>query len=113
LDFHHGRIEIDDIDIASIPRSILRNAMTVIPQDPMILPGTVRFCMDSRSNCSDADIEDALRKVKLWEHIVSLGGLDADLDIEFLSSGQRQLLCLAGGILSDNRIVLLDEATSK
>lgn len=61
---------------------------------------------------SDAEIIVALDKVDLWPLAESKGGLDAELDAEFFSHGQRQLFCLVRAIVRKSKIVVLDEVSS-
>ncbi|KAF5878883.1 putative abc multidrug protein [Botrytis fragariae] len=113
LELHPGSsILIDGIDISTIPRQTVRARLNAVPQDPFFLRSTIRRNADPYSVHTDLQIISALEKVQLWSLVSSKGGLDAQLDTEFFSHGQRQLFCLARAILRGGRIIVLDEATS-
>ncbi|KAM0132971.1 hypothetical protein ACHAP3_006261 [Botrytis cinerea] len=113
LELHPGSsILVDGIDISTIPRQTVRARLNAVPQDPFFLRSTIRTNADPYSVHTDLQITSALEKVQLWSLISSKGGLDAQLDTEFFSHGQRQLFCLARTILRGGRIIVLDEATS-
>lgn len=107
-----GSIVVDGLDIASLSCSDVRSRLNVVPQDPFLMPGTVRFNMDPFKAATDADIAGALRRVRLWDVVSDQGGLDRDMNTEAWSAGQRQLLCLARAMVRKSSILILDEATS-
>lgn len=86
-----------------------------VTHKPMIFKGSVRENLAiAKSNLTDMDMLDALKKVKLYDFIMAQGGLDMHL-IEGgnnLSGGQKQRLSIARALLSDRAMYIFDEATS-
>ncbi len=112
LEIDNGRITIDGVDISTIPRDIIRQRLVTLPQDPLILVGTVRFNSDPLGRATDEAIISALTDVGLWPALQERGGLDAEVTATSLSKGQQQLFALARAMLQNAKVMLLDEPTS-
>jgi ABC-type multidrug transport system fused ATPase/permease subunit len=113
LEISSGEITIDGLDLSQCSKEAIRSAFITVPQDYMLFEGSVRFNLEPRSLAVDAEIEEALRKVGLWEIINMDSGLDAPMDSVHLSHGQGQLFAFARAILSNAKVVILDEAVSR
>jgi ATP-binding cassette, subfamily C (CFTR/MRP), member 1 len=118
LEYRDGAISVDGQNLAFLPRDLVRQRLNVIPQEPYwIATESVRFNMDPWTDGSgvqdDGQFIDALTKCQIWHIINAKGGLNAKMDAEFLSHGQRQLFCLARAILRKSKVVVLDEVSAK
>ncbi|KAL2873350.1 hypothetical protein SGCOL_011492 [Colletotrichum sp. CLE4] len=111
IDCDEGQVIIDGVDVATMPREVLRQRLNALPQEPPFFSGSVRLNCDPEGAISDEIITEALRTVDLWEVIEEKGGLDAEFSDDFFSHGQKQVFCLARGILCPTKIVVMDEAT--
>ncbi|KAM0561862.1 hypothetical protein ACHAPJ_003033 [Fusarium lateritium] len=113
----NGRITLDGEDISVIPRSLIRQRLSCLTQDPFVFSDTIRSNLDPFNESSDDEIRSALERVGIWSVIQVKTGddkepLDQKMDENFLSHGQRQLFCLARALLKRSSFLILDEPTS-
>jgi ATP-binding cassette subfamily C (CFTR/MRP) protein 1 len=105
---HQGDIRIGDRSIFDIDVRELRRLFGVVPQFPYLFAGTIQSNLDRQGLISVERMEEALASAGLpysLTHEVSEGGQN-------LSTGERQLICLARVIAADRPIILMDEPTS-
>ena len=115
-DVTSGAILVDDHDIRDYNRTDLRDAFGMVLQDTWLFKGTIMENIRyGRLDATDEEVIAAAKAAHAHHIIQTLpGGYDMELneDASNVSQGQKQLLTIARAILADNRILILDEATS-
>ena len=113
LEATEGKICIDDIDISEIGLEMLRKNLTIIPQEPTIIEGTLRENVDPSNNYSDEEIRSILYDVGL-DDFLEEKNLDYQIENNGnnISIGEKQLICIARALIKKSKIILMDEATA-
>ncbi len=115
-DVNSGSIKVDGHDVREFNRSELRESFGMVLQDTWLFKGTIMENIRyGRLDATDEEVIEAAKAAHAHRFIQTLpGGYQMELneDASNVSQGQKQLLTIARAILADNRILILDEATS-
>lgn len=115
-EFQDGQVLIDGFDIRSLNLKEYRKQLGIVQQDPFLFSGSVESNIRyGKQDATEDEINRAISAVHAEEFLQYMpNGLETEVGERGsrLSTGQRQLICFARAVISDPKIIILDEATS-
>ncbi len=112
---YSGRIQFGNAELSSLDENAVMNAVTLVTHESYLFKGTVEYNLRmGKQNATEAEMENVLRKVNLWDFLQTQRGLQTELAEKGsnFSGGQCQRLALARALLHDSGAYVFDEATS-
>lgn len=108
-----GSILIDGKNINDINTNILRDNIKVVLQDAHLNNENIKDVLKYSNDVSDMEIKDLLKKINIKPNFLGMNDkLENITSIDNLSNGQKQIISMIRAMLSNPKIVILDEATS-
>ncbi|QGJ01503.1 hypothetical protein CEK26_002947 [Fusarium fujikuroi] len=114
-DCTHGKICIDGLDLSSLSPGAIRRRIALVPQEPVVISGTLRENLDPLGDIEESDLRRALASCQVIEILGILQDedpLEHRISRSNLSAGQTQVLALARAVAAKCKIIILDEATA-
>jgi len=115
-DIQGGRILLDGVDTATVPRDVLRDQFGMVLQDTWLFAGTIKANIAyGAEGATDEAVLDAAKAAYVDRFVHALpDGYETKIDDEGsnISAGEKQLLTIARAFVSDPAVLILDEATS-
>ena len=108
-----GTIKMGNTDVSKIDPSALRDSISLIPINCLVLPGTLRLNLDPFDKTTDDEIWDILEMTELKSVVSNLPGqlsFDMSKFHQCFSGGQRKLFSLTRALLKKNNILIIDSA---
>ncbi len=112
---YSGNIRFNNAELSSLDENAVMNAVTLVTHESYLFKGTVEYNLRmGKQNATEAEMENVLRKVNLWDFLQTQRGLQTELTEKGsnFSGGQCQRLALARALLHDSGAYVFDEATS-
>ena len=115
-DVDAGCVKLDNADVRSISKEILRKSIGIVQQDVFLFPGTVMENIRyGRPEATDEEVHEAARKAEIYDDIMNMPDKFSSYVGErgvLLSGGQKQRISIARIFLKNPPVLILDEATS-